>query len=170
MTSPIPGPRKRRTRQHVIADLSVHYVEGFILEEGHTAQRLGSDYSYDLLLRTFDGEGYPETGLVYIQVKAAESLPVVGSNYVFDVDLRDYRLWIREEMLVILILFDAARRKAYWLAVHRYFQAAEARQPQKGAKSVRVRIPKRQAVNRRAIERMRELKRGTRRPPLGVRS
>jgi hypothetical protein len=25
------GPRKRRTRQHVIADLSVHYVEGFIL-------------------------------------------------------------------------------------------------------------------------------------------
>lgn len=32
-------PRKQRTRQHVIADLSIHHVEGFILEEGHTADR-----------------------------------------------------------------------------------------------------------------------------------
>src|SRR3989442_443288 len=115
MASQILGPRKQRTRQHVIADLSAHYVEGFILEEGHTAQRLSSDYSYDLLLRTFDEGGYAESGLVYIQLKAAESLEPVGSAYVFDVDIRDYHLWIREEMPVILILFDAARRKAYWL-------------------------------------------------------
>jgi hypothetical protein len=27
------GQRKQRTRQHVIADLSVHYVEGFILAD-----------------------------------------------------------------------------------------------------------------------------------------
>lgn len=33
------GPHKRRTRQHVIADLGTHHVEGFILEEGHTAER-----------------------------------------------------------------------------------------------------------------------------------
>lgn len=44
MTSPVLGLRKQRSRQHVIADLSVHHVEGFILKEGHTAQRLGSDY------------------------------------------------------------------------------------------------------------------------------
>jgi len=55
-------PRKQRTRQHVIADLSVHHVEGFILEEGHTAQRLSSDYGYDLILWTFDERGYPEPG------------------------------------------------------------------------------------------------------------
>src|SRR5438132_10538066 len=107
MASQILGPRKQRTRRHVIADLSVHYVEGFILDEGHTAQRLSSDYSYDLLLRTFDEEGYAEPGLVYIQLKAAESLQAVGSDYVFDVDIRDYDLWTREEMPVVLILFDA---------------------------------------------------------------
>lgn len=60
MASQILGHRKQRTRQHVIADLSAHHVEGFILEEGHTAQRLSSDYSYDQLLRTFDEEGYAE--------------------------------------------------------------------------------------------------------------
>ena len=69
-------PRKQRTRQHVIADLSAHYVEGFILEEGHTAQRLTSDYSYDLIMRTFDEAGYAEPGSVYFQLKATESVIV----------------------------------------------------------------------------------------------
>src|SRR6266700_1311749 len=32
-------PLKQRTRQHVISDLSVHYVEGFILEAGRSAPR-----------------------------------------------------------------------------------------------------------------------------------
>jgi len=39
----------------VLADLSVHYVEGFILEAGHTAQQLERDYGYDLLMFTYDG-------------------------------------------------------------------------------------------------------------------
>jgi hypothetical protein len=94
------APRKQRTRQHVIADLSVHHVEGFILEEGHTAQRLGSDYGYDLLVNTFDKRGYVEPGSIYFQ----------------------------------------------------------ARRPRKGSKSVRIHIPRRQVVDRSAIDRMRELK------------
>jgi Domain of unknown function (DUF4365) len=167
MASQILGPRKQRTRQHVIADLSVHHVEGFILEEGHTAQRLSTDYSYDLLLRTFDEQGYAEPGLVYIQLKAAESLQAVGFDYVFDVDIRDYHLWIREEMPVILILFDASRRKAYWLAVQRFFQEDVARQPKKGAKTVRVRVSRRRRVHGGAIERMRELKGDEQRPKGG---
>ena len=170
MTGQILGLRKQRTRQHVIADLSVHYVEGFILEEGHAAQRLTSDYSYDLILSTFDEAGYFEPGLVYIQLKATEVLRPVGSDYVFDVDIRDYNLWIREEMPVILILFDASRRKAYWLAVQRYFHEDVARHPRKGAKTVRVRVPRHQAVNRRAIERIRELKWEMDRQKSGVQS
>jgi hypothetical protein len=31
-------PRKRRTRQHVIADQSVNLVERYVIDEGHTAQ------------------------------------------------------------------------------------------------------------------------------------
>ena len=74
MSTRIIGPRKRRTRQHVIADLSVHYLEGFILEAGHTAHRLGSDYGYDLLVSTFDEQGYAESGSIYFQFKAMERL------------------------------------------------------------------------------------------------
>src|SRR5947209_10349216 len=97
MASQILGPRKQRTREHVIADLSVHHVEGFILEEGHTAQRLGSDYGYDLMMWTFDVQGYAEPGAVYFQLKAAETLTEIRKDCVYDLDIGDYNLWMREE-------------------------------------------------------------------------
>jgi hypothetical protein len=151
--------RKQRTRQHVIADQSVHHVEGFIIDEGHTAQRLGSDYGYDLVVTTYDEQGYIEPGQILLQLKAAEHLAGVGTNYVFDLDIRDYNLRMRERMPVLLILFDASRKRAFWLAIQQYFRADEARQPRQHAKTVRVYVPMRQAVNRRAIATMRQLKR-----------
>src|SRR5438046_2967029 len=151
-------PRKQRTRQHVIADLSVHHVEGFILEEGHTAQRLGSDYGYDLLMWTFDERGYAEPGVIYFQVKATTASTERKRDFVYDLDIRDYNLWLREEVPVILILFDAPRRRAFWLAVQPYFATDIARRPRRGAKTVRVRVPKRQVVNRRSIAALRTFK------------
>lgn len=154
-----PGPRKQRTRQHVIADLSVHHVEGFILRAGHTVQRFERDYGYDLFMNTYDEDGYVEPGVVCFQLKAAETLQAVGSDYVYDIDIRDYNLWMWEEMPVILILFEASRERAYWLHVQEYFEADTRRRPQKGAKTVRARVPARQVVNDRAIRTMRDLKR-----------
>jgi hypothetical protein len=167
MPGKIIGPRKRRTRQHVIADLSVNHVERFILDEGHTAQRMGSDYGYDLFLATYDEQGYVEPGVIPIQLKAAESLQATGADYVFDLDVRDYNLWVAEEFPVILILFDASRRRAFWLAVQNYFGEDPARRPKKGAKTVRVRVPTGQVVNRRAIAKWRELKWKTVNKPTG---
>src|SRR5437899_9478554 len=146
MARKIIGPRKQRTRQHVIADQSVNHVERFIIDEGHTAQRMEKDYGYDLLLFTYDGQGYVEPDFLSLQLKAAESLPAIGSDYVFDVDIRDYNLWMLERMPVILILFDASRRRAFWLAVQRYFNEDAGRRPKQGAKTVRVRVPIRRVV------------------------
>ncbi len=110
---------------------------------------------------TFDEQGYAEPGAVYFQLKAMETLAESGPDYVFDLDIRDYNLWVREELPVFLVLFDATRRRAYWLAVQEYFTEDPARQPKKGAKTVRVRVPKRQVVDQKAIAKMRELKRAT---------
>ncbi|HVC98015.1 MAG TPA: DUF4365 domain-containing protein [Pirellulales bacterium] len=150
--------RKQRTREHVIADQSVNYVERFVLCEGHTVQRQEHDYGYDLNVITYDGDGYVEPGSFYLQVKAAENLNEIGTDFVFDLDVRDYNLWMRELMPVILVLFHAARGRAYWLYVQRYFRQDHARQPKQGTKTVRVRVPKRQAVNRRAVAAMRAIK------------
>jgi hypothetical protein len=122
-------------------------------------QRLERDYGYDLLLFTYDAQGYLEPGLVFLQVKAAESLPPVGPAYVFDQDIRDYNLWMLDNLPVILILFDASRKRAAWLSVQHYFRADVARQPKKGAKTIRVRVPVRQVVNRRAIASLRKFER-----------
>jgi hypothetical protein len=167
MARTIFGPRKQRTRQHVIADQSVNLVERFIIDEGHTAQRLEKDYGYDLLLFTFDEQGYAEPGLVSLQLKAAETLTAVGRHYVFDLDIRDYNLWVRERSPVILVLFDASLRRAFWLPIQRYFQENVVRRPKKGAKEVRVRVPKRQVLNRRAIAKIRHLKQESLGPAVG---
>jgi hypothetical protein len=158
MAAQFPGPRKRRTRQHVIADLGVHHVIGFLLDSGHTAQSLAHDYGYDLIAWTYDKNGYAEPGSLLFQVKASDSLQVVGTDYVFDLDIRDYNLWMQEEMPVILILFDASRRRAYWASLQDYFRKDPSHRPKTGARTVRVKISMGQRVNRPAIERMRQLK------------
>jgi hypothetical protein len=104
------------------------------------------------------------------QLKAAETLQPVGSDYVFDLDIRDYNVWLVEKMPVILVLFDASRRRAYWSDVQSYFHEDATRRPKVGAKTVRLRIPKQQVVTRRAIARMRELKRHARGRLAGERS
>jgi Domain of unknown function (DUF4365) len=154
-----PMPRKRRTRQHVIADLSVNHVERFILDAGHTVQRLTPDYGYDLLLFTYDEQGYPDPGMAFMQLKAAETLKQAGADYVFDVDIRDYNRWMAEDTPVFLILFDAKRRRAYWLHLQPYFWNDLSRRPPKGARTVRVRVTRRQTISRRGVGTMRELTR-----------
>src|ERR1019366_8307501 len=134
-------PRKQRTRQHVIADQSVNYVERFIIDEGHTAQELDRDYGYDLLMFTYDEEGYVEPDFVAIQIKAAESLRTIAGNYYFDLDIRDYNSWMSERMPVILVLFDASRRRAFWLEVQAYFREEFARRPRARVVTVRVSVP-----------------------------
>src|SRR5436309_3177509 len=114
--------RKRRTREHVIADQSVNHVERYIIDQGHTAQRVEKDYGYDLVMRTFDAEGYAEPGSVLFQLKAAHQLTESGGEYVFDLDIRDYHLWMLEPLPVILVLFDAARRRAFWVYAQQYFR------------------------------------------------
>jgi len=142
----------------VIASQSVNYVERFLIDEGHTAERVENDYGYDLMLFTFDEQGYFEPGEVRLQLKASESLTAAGKDYLFDLDVRDYHLWIEEPMPVVLILFDATRRRASWVYVQRYFAADSARQPKGRAKTIRIHVPIRQALNRRAVALMRAFK------------
>jgi hypothetical protein len=139
----------------VIASQSVNCVERFIVVEGHTAERVENDYGYDLILFTFDEEGYFEPGLIRLQLKASETLTALDKDYVFDLDIRDYNLWMIEPMPVYLILYDASRRRAFWAYIQHYFTEDLSRQPRQGAKTVRVHVPMRQALNRCAVARMR---------------
>ena len=75
--------------------------------------------------------------------------------YSFDLAIRDYNLWRAEVVPVVLVLFDAVARRAFWLLIQRYFQEDPSRRPRMGAKTVRVHVSQRQAVNRRATRQIR---------------
>lgn len=152
------APRKRRTRPHVIAAQSVNHVERFILDEEHSAERIANDYGYDLVMFTFDDDGNAEEGAVYLQLKASENLRAEGKNFVFQIDVRDYSRWTAEPMPVFLILYDATKRKAYWLYIQKFFADDPTRKPSARAKTIRVRVPQSQVVSRSAIRMMRACK------------
>lgn len=136
--------RKRRVRRHVIADMSRVHVEGVVIDAGFTAEVVAHDYGYDLTVKTYDADGYVEEGFVLLQLKATDTINKGASAaaYVFDVDVRDYRLWMSEPYPVFLILFDPASRAAYWLYVQRYFEEDASRRPSSRQKKVRVPVPK----------------------------
>jgi hypothetical protein len=66
--------RKRRTREHIIADLGVHHVEGPILRCGYTAERIVHDYGLDLYMTTYGVNREAESAWVLFQVKATDHL------------------------------------------------------------------------------------------------
>ncbi len=143
--------RKRRTREHVIANLSVKHVERFILRCGHAVDRVLFDYGYDLVVRTFDANGEIEPDFFLIQLKASDAPDYVASGrfVTLRLDPRDAQAWQAERVPVVLIAYDAARDVAYWV----HFQAADT-----GAGRATVRIPTTQQVNEAAVEAMRRLK------------
>jgi hypothetical protein len=135
--------RKRRTRQHIIADLALVDVQYYIANAGFTSEVKTKDYGYDLTVNTFDGDGLIEPGAILIQLKASETLEIHpdGVSYVFDLDVRDYNLWVMEPNPVLLILYEAKSRRAYWLYFQQFLKEHEAPRPRAGAKTVRIRIP-----------------------------
>jgi hypothetical protein len=151
MKRPSSDHRKRRTREHVIADLSINYVERFVLRAGCTVERTRHDYGIDLLMETFNQDGEPENGQVLFQVKATDQITLCdqGQAVAVRVDRRDVLTWRNEPMPIILVLYDARADLAFWIHVQGYFVGP--RRILRG-ETVTVRIARRQVVNESAIQ------------------
>ena len=112
-------------------------------------------------MRTHDPDGYVESGVVYFQLKSSDNFVASGGQIPFDMDIRDYNLWRDEVMPVILILFHAIARKAYWLPIQHYFRENPTCRPRTGAKTIRVHVSQRLSVNRRTVRQIRTVKEET---------
>ena len=60
--------RKRRTKEHIIADLSVNHVEYFALKCGFSVERIQADYGYDLQIYCYDDNGEFENGIFATEI------------------------------------------------------------------------------------------------------
>jgi hypothetical protein len=156
------GQKKCRTRGHVIADLSVNFVERSILQCGYSAERIAHDYGIDLLLFTYAENGEIENGHVYLQLKATDGLPLLadGRTIPFPVAIADLNYWRNEPMPVILVQYDAKSNRAYWLYVQNYVNetAIESEDIDAEQETVTVRIPTANRVGPRAVRKFREFK------------
>jgi hypothetical protein len=114
--------RKLRTREHVLADLSINCVERQILLRGFAVNRIEKDYGLDLMMFTYSNQGEIENGHVFFQVKATDSLAVLqdGVTVSCRVEVADLNWWQHELAPVILVLYDGQKDEAFWLYVQKY--------------------------------------------------
>ena len=145
--------RKRRTREHIIADLSVNHVERHALLCGYTLERFRHDYGIDLVLFTYDQEGQVEDESVFLQVKASDALRLRKGqeSFSFRIDRRDLVHWLAQMMPVILIVYNAQTDVAYWLYVQSYIRNLAGFNLFTAGKSVTVEFSLTNRVNARAI-------------------
>jgi hypothetical protein len=150
-----PIQRKRRTREHVIADLSANHVERQALLCSYSVERRAHDYGVDLVLFTFDDHGEIENGEVLLQLKATDHLKTVssGQQVAFRIARADLLAWLHEPMPVILAVYDAVAEVAYWLYVQAYFTQRRRSIRRRGSASITVRIPQGNILDQAAIRR-----------------
>ncbi len=160
--------RKRRTREHIIADLSVHHVEGPILRVGYTTERFVRDYGLDLRMITYNIDGEPEPDWVLFQMKATDHLRLTadGTAVVFRVERADLESWLEQTFPVILVVYDAQSDVAYWLYVQAHLRPG-ARMGTGG--TVTVHIPTANVLNEAAVRRFSVAKAAIQRQAKGVR-
>lgn len=153
---PIPG--KRRTREHVIADLDVNHVERFLLRCGCSVLWTdGADYGLDLFVSTFDDRGELEHGEIRVQIKATDQPAIAadGTTLGITVGIADLKFWAEELLPVLLVVYDARRDRAYWLHVQRYVEEKAIDFDDVEGDSVRLRVPLANRLNGRAVQRVR---------------
>lgn len=117
--------RKRRTREHIAADLAVNHVERLILNCGFSVERVIEDYGTDLVMYTYSDAGEIENLDVRLQVRARSGLTVLADNETISipVDVQHLNHWLDEVSPFILVVYDmdVTDDTAYWLYVQRLF-------------------------------------------------
>jgi len=145
--------RKRRTRGHVIANLSANHVERFVLECGFAAEVTRHDYGVDMMVFFYGTRGGIRDGQVMLQLKATDSVKTIrgGTVVTFNVARADLAYWLDIAQPVILIVYDAAAGKAYWRYVQAGFTNLRGSQLPRGKRRFTVHLPVRNVVGRDAV-------------------
>lgn len=145
--------RKRRTRAHIIEDLSINHVERFVFQCGFSTERVTRDYGTDLILFTYDAQGEVENGWVTLQLKATDKISLIQNNTFvsFSVEKSHLETWLDEPYPVILVVYDAQSDCAYWLYVQQYFERLPDFDLRSIGKEITVHIPIKNIVDNTAV-------------------
>lgn len=148
-------PKKRRTRQHVIAELSANYVERYVILCGFSVERVEHDYGIDLVLFTYDAKGEIENGQVFIQLKSTDSLRLLADQQTisFSIERSDLELWLKEPMPCMFVLYDAQADLAYWQYIQAYFETLPDFDLAQAGETVTIHLPEANLLDNDSIQR-----------------
>src|SRR5207244_3935156 len=92
------------------------------------------------------------SGVIWMQLKATDRVKTSrdGKTVLVRLDRRDVLSWIAEAYPVILVLYDAARERAFWLSIQSHFANKQAFAKLSG-KTVTVSIPTRNSIGDKAM-------------------
>jgi hypothetical protein len=115
----VMATRKRRTREHIVEDLSENHLERLVLNAGHLLRRPRRDYGVDVTMFHFSEFGELENGEVRFQLKATDNLTLVldGQYATVRVKTGDIQYWSMEFYPFILVLYDAKEETAFWIGI-----------------------------------------------------
>jgi len=118
--------RKIRTREHIIADLSVNHIEYYAIKCGFSVERIASDYGYDLQIYTYDENGEFENGTIYVQLKATDFIEKhkrKEGGFAISIEKAHLECWSGEPMPVMLVLYDVKSEIAYRVYVQAFLNS-----------------------------------------------
>lgn len=153
-----PGRRKRRPREHVIAEMGLNFLERQVLRRGHQMRRVAEpEYGTDAVMLHFTPDSREiENGWVEFQVKATDQPNFVddGKSVACVVEIAHLHYWYWEVAHpFILVLYDARKHRAFWIDVQVYVDE----HPIDDRDTVTIRIPTANKLDLRAIDRFRSM-------------
>lgn len=145
--------RKRRTREHIIEDLSHNHVERQVLLCGWSTQHNAPDYGIDMTIHTYTTAGEIENGYISLQLKGTDRLRVtaVGDEIIYSINASDLDHWLGELFPIVLVRYDAIHDVAYWLHIQEYFRDFSRFELAQLGKTIAVRIPMANVLNKEAV-------------------
>jgi hypothetical protein len=153
-------PLKRRTREHVLADLSANYVEKQALLCGYTAERVRLDYGIDLVVQTFNRRSEVESSRILFQLKATDRIRTSAGAGAAScrIEQADLAHWLDEPFPVVLVLYDARKDAGYWCYVQKHFANLSGFDLANCGKRVTVAIPPSNILDRAAMKMLARVK------------
>lgn len=154
------GTKKRRTREHVIADLAVNHVGRQVRRCGYTMHRIIHDYGLDGAVTTYSDGGDIESGVIWLQLKATDHCQMLKGKpaVAVRVERKDLLSWLREVYPVIVVIYDAVADQAFWLHVQASLRGGKVFEMIRSGASVTVHVPADQIVDENGVRQWHELK------------
>ena len=141
----------KRTRPHVLEELSIQHVKGILPAEWIRAT-VHVDYGVDMQVELVAGDEV--TGLGFsIQLKGTDQLQISGDYILHRCKVSTAKYFLRRPEPVMYVVYDAQGRHAYWLWVKPYLEGLnESRPGWREQETIGIRIPRLNVLSLASVE------------------